>query len=86
MRSTFLLTATLPRHGYANRWRADLGVVVLRVVDVVLVEIFGLISMVVDRGLVSFVCVVRGVVIMAINDVLARLANSQIARLSEKLA
>ena len=53
---------------------------------IVFVKVFSLVAVIIDGCLISFVCIVRRVVIMTIDDVLARLAHAKIPRLSKELA
>lgn len=84
MRSTLLLAAALSRHGYADGRRADLCVVTLRLANLIIIEVLGLV--VVIDGCLIVIGVIGGVVIVAVQDVLTRLAYSKIARLREEFA
>lgn len=84
MRSALLLAAALPRHGYTDGWRTNLCVVTLRLVGLVVVKVFCL--MVVVDGCLIVVGVVGRIVVVTVQDVLTRLAYSQVAWLGEELA
>ena len=86
MRAALLLTAAFARHWYADCRGTNLCMVVLLLSDivvVVVVKIVDLIAVVVDGRLIV-VCVVRRIVVMTIDDALARLADSQVAWLAEE--
>jgi hypothetical protein len=50
---------------------------------VFVVKVVYLIAVVVDGRLIV-ICVIRRIIVVAINDILARLADSQVARLPEE--
>jgi hypothetical protein len=74
MGPSLLLTAALSRHRYADGRGADLCVVALRLVQVVVIKVIGL-MMVIDRCLVV-IGVIGRVVVVAVQDIFTRLAHS----------
>jgi hypothetical protein len=86
MWTAFLLTAHFPRHGYANGRCSNLGVITLDMVSFVIIRVLGSVTVVVYGSLITVICVVGRIVVMAIYDTFTWFADLQIALLSEYLA
>jgi hypothetical protein len=86
MLSTLLFTTHLSGHGNANSRRPDLGMITLNGLRFVIVRILHLITMIVQWSLITIIGVVGRVIIVAIDDAFAWLANFEIALLAKHLA